>query len=272
VRWIDFGFITLQGSEFAKPILILLFAFVFTRFDPKKLRTFVISLIVLIVPFGLIFSQPDLGSSVIVAGIWLSMAFVAGSSLLYLFVLLITPVVASPFIWNILKDYQKARIEIFLNPASDPLGRGYNVIQAIIAVGSGQLFGRGLGRGTQSHLNFLPEQKTDFIFATTAEELGFVGVFLLLALFGFLIYRLLRATQIITDPEGSLIVVGVAVTLLSQIFINVGMNLGILPITGITLPLVSFGGSSLVAVFILLGLAESVLVVSKKSADTIGNS
>lgn len=266
VRWIDLNFVTIQGSEFAKPVLILLLAFVFSRFDPRKLRTFLLSLLLFGIPFVMVLNQPDLGSAIIIAGIWFSIAFVAGANLVYLAFLVFLPILSFPFLWGYLQDYQKARIETFLNPTQDPLGRGYHVIQAIIAVGSGQLLGRGFGRGTQSHLNFLPEQKTDFIFATTAEELGFVGVLLLLSLFAFLIYRILRVTQLVIDPAGTLIIVGVVVTLLAQIFINVGMNLGILPITGITLPLVSFGGSSLVAIFIMLGLVESVLIVSKKDS------
>ncbi|MDP2671549.1 MAG: rod shape-determining protein RodA [bacterium] len=264
VRWIDLKFVTIQASEFAKPIMILFLSYLFTRYPPQRLRYFLISLFVVLLPLALIFNQPDLGSAAILGFIWFALVFVSGANFFFIFTVILLPLISFPLVWQFLKDYQKSRLESFLNPTSDPLGRGYNLVQAIIAVGSGQLFGRGLGRGTQSHLNFLPEQKTDFIFATMAEELGFLGVLLLLGLFAFLIHRLLSSLTHLHQTEGSLIIVGVVVTLMTQLFINVGMNLGLLPITGITLPLVSFGGSSLVSVFAMLGLVESVLVVSRQ--------
>ena len=263
VRWIDFGFVTLQASELAKPVMILSLSFLLVRYPPLKLRHYLVSLFILAPPLILIFSQPDLGSSIIIISIWAALVFVAHLPLLYAAISLLLPLATFPLFWENLKDYQRERLTSFLNPSADPLGSGYNLVQAIIAVGSGQLLGRGLGRGTQSHLNFLPEQKTDFIFATTAEELGFLGVLLILGLFGFLIYRLFLILRATRDTEGALIVVGTITVFLAQIFINVGMNLGILPITGITLPLVSFGGSSLVSVFALLGLCESVRIVSR---------
>lgn len=263
VRWIDLKFVTIQASEFAKPILIVFLAYFFAKANPNKIWNLILSIVILALPLGLILNQPDLGSSLVIISIWVSLVFVSGLNPFYFGFLLLVPLLSMPVFWHFLKDYQKARIETFLNPNSDPLGRGYNLVQAIIAVGSGQFFGRGLGRGTQSHLNFLPEQKTDFIFATSAEELGFVGIFLLLSLFAFLAYRLFSALSKSRDLEGSLIIVGCLVTIMVQVFINAGMNLGLLPITGITLPFVSFGGSSLISLFALLGLVESVLIRSE---------
>jgi len=264
VRWIDLKFFTLQASEFAKPILVLFLAHFLTNYPPAKKRHFLFSLLLAAIPILLIMKQPDLGSSIILGVIWISLAFVASTPLIYLAIATSAPLASFPFLWNFLKGYQQERILSFLNPTADPLGKGYNLVQAIIAVGSGGFFGRGLGRGTQSHLNFLPEQKTDFIFATLAEELGFFGVVVLLGLFAVIIWRLFSILGSSKDNLGSYLLVGVIATLLSQIFINVGMNLGILPITGITLPLVSFGGSSIVATFALLGLAQSVQIVSKR--------
>ncbi len=263
IRWIDFGFVTLQASELAKPVFVLFLSFFVVRYPLIKVRHFVISLFILTVPLVLIFNQPDLGSSLVLGAIWLSIVFVAGAPLKYLAFCFLLPLVSFPLLWEKLKDYQRERLVSFLNPTADPLGSGYNLVQSIIAVGSGQFFGRGLGRGTQSHLDFLPEQKTDFIFATASEELGFLGVVLILGLFGFLLYRLFLILHETTDNEGAFIIIGTISLLLTQIFINVGMNLGILPITGITLPLVSFGGSSLLSIFILLGLCESVLLVAR---------
>ncbi|HKZ34994.1 MAG TPA: FtsW/RodA/SpoVE family cell cycle protein, partial [Patescibacteria group bacterium] len=170
-----------------------------------------------------------------------------------------------PGIWFLLREYQKQRIFSFLNPYADPLGTGYNVIQSTIAVGSGQLFGRGLGRGTQSRLQFLPEYHTDFIFATLAEELGFFGSILLLFLFFFLIFHVFETARSAPNTFGVFIAIGVGAMILFQVCVNVGMNIGIIPITGITLPLVSYGGSSLLATLISLGLVASVFC--KKRQD-----
>ena len=161
-------------------------------------------------------------------------------------------------VWRFLKDYQRARVLSFLNPYSDPLGTGYNVIQAVISVGSGKFFGRGLGRGTQSHLYFLPERHSDFIFASLAEELGFLGASLLLVFYFLLLFQILKIAKNAADDFGFLIVTGVFSHLSFQILVNIGMNLGLLPITGITLPLVSTGGSSLLATMVSLGLVENV--------------
>jgi rod shape determining protein RodA len=242
IRWIQIGGFTFQPSELVKPFLILLFASFVSFQKTFSFRSSIFSFLLLFIPAFLIFRQPDLGSSLVVVFVW-------GASL--------------PIIWRLLKSYQKERIYTFLHPFSDPLGAGYNMIQSIVAVGSGQLIGRGLGRGTQSHLRFLPERHTDFIFASLAEELGLIGAGLLILAYGLLLWRVLRIGQKSADSFGFLICIGAFTLIASQVFINVGMNLGLVPITGLTLPLVSYGGSSLIATMVCLGLVESVARMTK---------
>lgn len=207
----------------------------------------------------LILRQPDLGSAVVVGGIYLGLLLTANvrpRQLLLLFgILAVASVLSYMFL---LQGYQKDRIRVLMNPGADPLGRGYNVTQAIIAVGSGQFFGRGFGQGTQSQLNFLPEQQTDFIFAVLAEEFGFVGVVVLLTSFGVVLVRTVRVGRQSRDDFGAFLSAGVGIGIAIQLLINVGMNMGILPVTGIPLPLVSAGGSSVIASFVALGLVQSV--------------
>lgn len=265
VRWIDLKFVTIQASEIAKPIIILTLVSFFSKYPPNKLINTLISLAIAAVPALLVFLQPDLGNALILMFLWVIMVFVAGIKFHQIFLFLITAALTLPFIWSSFKEYQKERLFSFLNPERDPLGSGYNLIQSIIAVGSGGLFGRGFGRGTQSQLNFLPEQKTDFIFATVAEQLGFFGVLLVLGFFAAIIYRIFSIFNNARDNIGPLIVVGVGSLIVIHTFINIGMNLGLLPITGVTLPLLSFGGSSLITVMISLGLVNSVSRYSKRS-------
>jgi len=182
-----------------------------------------------------------------------------GSS--FLFILL------APFGFMILKDYQKERIKHFLNPFADPLGAGYNIIQSIITVGSGGLFGKGFGAGTQSHLAFLPERHTDFIFASFAEEFGFLGSLLVVLLYFFLLQKILKIAKTSRDDFGSYLSYGILFIISFQTFVNIGMNIGILPITGVTLPLFSYGGSSLISTMICLGLIEGVSQLGYKSSS-----
>lgn len=256
MRWIPLGIFNVQPSEFAKPVLILTLAKFWSDRSPSWLNIGK-SLLWTAPLFLLIFKQPDLGSALTLVAIWLGMLFTAQISIKKIFVLGLILAVVIPASWLFLHDYQKERIAGFLSPNSDPLGRGYNVIQSTIAVGSGELFGRGLGRGTQSRLQFLPEFRTDFIFASIAEELGFVGSVLILVLYLFLlVYSLIVAQKSNTIFNG-LLVTGVVSMILFQVFVNIGMNIGLLPITGITLPLISYGGSSMIATFILLGMVAS---------------
>ena len=217
-----------------------------------------------IVPlFGLVFIQPDLGTSIVIISIVLAILWFGGLKKIYFVVSLLLVGVFSTPLWSLLKDYQRERILVFLNPSLDILGSGYNVIQSSIAIGSGGLFGRGFGRGTQSHLQFLPVFWTDFVFAAFAEEWGFVGVMLLLSLFTILFFIILTISVKTKDSFGSLISIGVFTVFFLQFIVNVGMNLGIMPVTGIPLPLVSYGGSSLLTSAFLLGLVQSVWIHEK---------
>ncbi len=257
VRWLEIGGVGIQSSELVKPFLILFLA-TFLSDQRTDLKKIIYSGLLTALIALLIFLQPDLGSSLVVLFIWLGMILaksikgkwiVSGLVLLGLFF---------PLFWHFLKDYQKKRIFTFLNPSSDPLGSGFNLIQSKIAVGSGQLFGRGLGRGTQSHLQFLPERHTDFIFASLAEELGFIGSLILILLFFFLLLKILLLAVNSRDRFASLVCIGVFSLLFIQVFVNLGMNLGLLPITGLTLPLISYGGSSLLSTMIALGIISSI--------------
>lgn len=256
IRWISLGPFTLQPSELVKPFLILSFAgFILSRETPVKFLK-IIGLLVL--PALLTFFQPDLGSTLVLSAAWLGVVIAAGVDVKKIMATLLIVVLLLPLGWQLLKTYQRERIYTFVNPYADPLGSGYNVIQSQIAVGSGQIAGRGLGRGTQSHLRFLPERHTDFVFASLAEELGILGSGLLLAAFALLLARVLGSAFSAREEFGRLVAVGIFSLLFFQVFVNVGMNLGLVPITGITLPLVSYGGSSLVSTMIGLGVVTSV--------------
>lgn len=255
-RWIPLGIFNIQPSEFAKPVLILLLAKFWSSNPPTWLNIF--KSILWTAPYiFLIFKQPDLGSLLTLIAIWLGMLFTVRISVKKMIILALIIIFVIPMSWLFLHGYQRERILGFLEPGSDPLGRGYNLIQSTIAVGSGELFGRGLGRGTQSRLQFLPEFRTDFIFASIAEEMGFVGSMLILSLYLFLLIYSLRVAQRASSSFSLLVVMGVVSMFLFQVFVNVGMNVGLVPITGITLPLISYGGSSLIATFLSLGMVAS---------------
>ncbi len=258
VRWIQIGNFNLQPSEIVKPFLILFFASFLSEGEEKNLKKLLQSLLFLILPVTLIFLQPDLGSCLVIVFIWLGMVLASGIKTKWLIFSGAFLAIFLPVAFFFLKDYQKERIYTFLNPQRDPLGSGFNVIQSMIAVGSGKIFGRGWGKGTQSHLRFLPEKHTDFIFASLAEEVGFMGVLILLTLFFFLLWRILILAKNTPNQFAYLICIGVFSLFFIQIFINIGMNLGILPITGITLPLISYGGSSLVSSLTALGIVSSL--------------
>lgn len=263
VRWIPIGGVNIQPSELAKPALILALA----RFWSKKLpswRNILISLFWTL-PFAfLVFKQPDLGSAITLIAIWFGVLVASKVSLKKLIFLILFFVLIIPAGWLTLHDYQRQRVVSFLVPENDPLGRGYNLIQSTIAVGSGQIMGRGLGRGTQSRLQFLPEFRTDFIFASIAEEMGFIGSLLIIFLYIFLIFEIVRISRLANDYFGYLIVFGVASMVFFQTFVNIGMNVGIMPITGITLPLLSYGGSSMITTLMSLGMVGSVYRFRKR--------
>ncbi|QQG43418.1 MAG: rod shape-determining protein RodA [Candidatus Daviesbacteria bacterium] len=263
VRWIPLGFFNIQPSELAKPVLILLLADFWSKHLPNW-KNISLSVGIILPALFLIFKQPDLGTTLTITAIFLGMLLITRISFKKVVLLGFLFTITMPLIWLNLQDYQKQRVFNFLSPNSDPLGTGYNIIQSTIAVGSGQVFGRGLGSGTQSRLQFLPEFRTDFIFAAISEELGLVGALVILSLYGYLIFYLLKVSKETGNSFGYLIIYGVVTMILFQVFVNIGMNVGILPITGITLPLVSYGGSSLLATLICLGLSASVANMSRK--------
>lgn len=262
IRWIPLGLFNIQPSEFAKPVLTALLALFWTK-NSVSWKNIIRSLFWVFPPLILIFKQPDLGSTLTLIAIWVGILVAAKISIKKVLILLLVGLFVIPLAWFLLQGYQRERIFGFLAPGSDPLGRGYNLIQSTIAVGSGELMGRGIGRGTQSRLQFLPEFRTDFIFASIAEELGFVGSVLILILYLTLFLYLLRIAQKSFDMFGYLITYGVVSQLAFQTFVNIGMNVGLVPITGITLPLISYGGSSLLSTFISIGLVASVAKISK---------
>lgn len=257
VRWIPLGLFNLQPSEFAKPILILVLASFWSMKQPSWKNIFQ-SLAIFLPLALLVFRQPDLGTTLTLGFIWFSMLIGANISLIKLFLMGTFGLSFAPLSWIFLKDYQRQRIISFLSPTQDPQGNGFHVIQSMIAVGSGEIIGRGLGRGTQSRLRFLPEFQTDFIFAFIAEELGFIGSLIVLILYSVIFYLSFRLLQKVNDRFGELILIGVLSMIFFQIAVNIGMNLGLLPITGITLPLLSYGGSSVITTLLSLGLANSV--------------
>jgi rod shape determining protein RodA len=215
---------------------------------------------------GLIFVQPDLGSALVVLSIFISSILFSKISFKQFTTLLLSALLLIPLFWFFLHDYQRMRVVHFLNPYFDPLGEGYNLIQSKIAVGSGGFLGRGLGRGTQSHLAFLPERYTDFIFASLAEELGFVGSLTLIVLYLILFLRMLKIASLSKERPYFLLAVSIFFYLFFQTIVNIAMNIGLMPITGITLPLVSYGGSSLVTTMISLGILENI---SRKNSPDV---
>lgn len=260
--WFNVGGFSFQPVEAAKVGIIFILAYIvyhFGRRFERPLFFFGTGAVTLLV-MGLIMLQPDLGSAVIIGLIWFGIMLLVGARKLYLGGLTLGAVGFSVLSWFFfLKEYQKGRILTFINPEHDPLGKGYNVIQAIIAVGAGQWFGRGLGFGSQSQLRFLPEAQTDFIFTVIAEELGFAGVVAFLVLFFVMLYRLLILVRRSNDDFVSVTVCGIIILFFAQLCINVGANIGLLPITGVTLPFVSYGGSSLIVNMFLIGVAESMV-------------
>ncbi|MDI6601908.1 MAG: rod shape-determining protein RodA [Thermoanaerobacteraceae bacterium] len=259
--WIPLGPFNLQPSEFAKvAIIITLSKFLSEKEGPlNNLKDIFMVLLHVGAPFILIFVQPDLGTALVFVAITIGMLFVFGIDFRWILTGGITAAVTMPFVWFFaLKEHQKNRILTFLNPSLDPLGAGYHAIQSKIAVGSGMLTGRGLYNGTQTQLNFLPESHTDFIFSVVGEEFGFIGASIVVVLYLIVVYRIIRIAMNAKDEFGMYICIGVVSMFLFQIFENIGMTIGLMPITGITLPFMSYGGSSLLANMMAVGLVVSV--------------
>lgn len=255
--WFDVGAFTVQTSDPIKIVMLLLLAKYFSRrhVEIANYRHILVSGFYVAVMAGLIFLQPDFGSAIIMVSLWLGMILVAGISPKHLTVIVLIGAIAAIVLWAfVFEPYQKERILTFLNPLTDLQGAGYNAYQSTVAVGSGELTGKGIGYGTQSRLQFLPEYQTDFIFAAFAEEWGFFGVLLLLILFGVIVWRLLSASVYGVSNFETLFGVGVAILFMSHLTVHVGMNVGLLPVTGTTLPFMSYGGSHLITEFAALGI------------------
>jgi rod shape determining protein RodA len=265
-RWISFGLTSFQPAEFIKFTVILGLArlLYLKRGQINSYKTILWSLAYALVPAALVAIEPDLGSAIIISGIWLGIILISPINKKYLAVLFVAFLAVTGITWKfVLKDFQKSRVEVFLNPGMDPRGRGYNVRQATIAVGSGELTGTGLGKGVESQSKFLPERQTDFIFAASSEEIGFLGSASLLGLYFFLLYRLLKIMKNSKDDLGMYLAGGVFFFFFLHVFINIGMNIGLLPVTGIPLPFVSAGGSSLIVCLMLLGVLQNISIQSK---------
>ncbi|MDA9818425.1 rod shape-determining protein RodA [Flavobacteriaceae bacterium] len=254
-RWIRFGYFNIQPSEFMKIIIILTLAkYFYTRSNNIKFYHIIISLIAIAIPFLLIFKQPDLGTSLIFLLTGVIMLFISGLAMKYFVTCGLLAVIAAPFLWLfVLYEYQKKRILIFLNPESDPLGNGYNIIQSKIAIGSGGFFGKGYLNGTQGQLNFLPEKHTDFIFTAISEEFGFIGSITTLLLYFLIFHRIITIAMATKNQFGKLSASGIAAMFMLHMIINIGMITGMLPVVGSSLPLISYGGTMTASTLIAFG-------------------
>lgn len=259
-RSVNFGGISFQFSEVAKVLMIIVLAKFFADRRDRIGSPLVIGagLILIGIPVFLVYRQPDLGTSLVFVAIFFGMAFMAGARIWQLVGLVAIAGASFPVIWSLLKDYQRARLSAFLDPYADPQGAGWNIIQSLIAVGSGGATGKGLTAGTQSPLGYLPIAESDFIFSGLAEDLGFAGAVILFVLYVVLLIAALRIAFRARDPFGMLIGSGVATMLLFQILVNVGMAISLMPVTGIPLPFISHGGSSLVSICFALGVLQSI--------------
>ena len=267
-RWILIGSTPVQPAEIAKLVVIIALAkYMADRQESiGTLRVFLTSLAMAALPAGLVFAEPDLGSAVIFAAIWLGMVTMAGARWSHLFGLLGAALVSVPFVFmSLVTDYQRERIALWLNPDRDPQGAGFNILQGRISIGSGGMFGKGLTEGTQTQLNYLRTETTDYVFSVLGEELGFVGALVLFALFVVLLLRALRVAELSRDMFGRLLATGMVIFILLQTFINVGVNVGLLPVTGIPLPFVSQGGSSLITLLIGVGVLQSIVLRHRRA-------
>jgi rod shape determining protein RodA len=259
--WFDLGAFSIQPSEFAKLALILLLAKYFSRrhMEIKNIRHILVSGAYAGLIFVLVALQPDFGSALIIFSIWFGMVLVSGISKKHLLLVFTLVVLVVGFLWNfVFYEYQKQRIMTFIHPLEDIRGAGYNAYQSTITVGSGQILGKGLGYGTQSRLKFLPEYQTDFIFAAFAEEWGFVGVLLLMSLYAIALWRILATAMNGATNFEILFGVGVTIMFVAHLLVHIGMNVGIMPVTGITVPFMSYGGSHLLVTFMALGILMSM--------------
>ncbi len=264
--WIQFFGFQFQPVEFSKIVLIIFLASFISQ-KRSELGDFVrlfASFVLTSILIFLVLKQPDLGSALVLAGIWFFMVIVSGIRKQHLLMLGTFFVVVMSAGWFFLAPYQRDRISTFLHPDQDRQGSGYNVFQALVAVGSGGVSGKGLGHGSQSQFQFLPERHTDFIYAVVSEELGFIGAALVLFLFGVILFRIVGAALLARDNFGYLLGMGIASMIFIQTTVNIGMNIGVLPVTGIPLPLMSYGGSSLLSVFLGIAIVQNIVLRRKE--------
>lgn len=261
--WFYVGPISIEPIEFVKLILIIFFAKYFSlrHIEMYRVRHLVVSGIYLSLPVIMTLLQPDFGSAMVLCGIWLGIIMVTGIKIRHLIVLFLIIILLLVGGWStLLRPYQKQRLLTFLNPKQDPYGSGYHVNQSLITIGSGGVFGQENKDSLQSALEFLPEQYTDFIFAAWAEQAGLMGVIVLLLLFLFMFWRMIKIALSASNNFSRLCAIGIVTMLSVQLIINIGMNMAIMPVTGLTLPLVSYGGSSLLSVFMCLGVLQSIRI------------
>ena len=262
-RWIDLGIIQLQPSELMSVALVLALARYFhclSEGSITKFRFLLLPALMIILPVALVLKQPDLGTAAVLLFDGIALLFLAGVRLRVFGYICVAASISLPLIWRWLRDYQKNRIYTFLDPNSDPLGAGYHILQSKIALGSGGLFGKGFLLGTQSHLNFLPEKQTDFIFTTLAEEFGLIGGLVLIALYIAMIAYGFAVALRSRNHFGRLLALGIVTNFFLYVFINIAMVTGMLPVVGIPLPLISYGGTAMLTVMLGFGLLMSVYV------------
>lgn len=258
-RWLSIGFTRIQPSEILKIAMPLMLAWYFHKYEAVlKWRHYLIAGLLLLVPFGLIAKQPDLGTAILVGAAGFYVIFFAGLPWKVIFGMLVAAGSAAPLVWTMLHDYQRKRILTLLDPSTDPLGAGYHIIQATIAIGSGGSFGKGWLQGTQTHLEFIPERHTDFIFAVFSEERGLLGNCILVALYLLLIGRGLAITANASTLFARVLGGSISLSFFTYAFVNMGMVSGILPVVGVPLPFMSYGGTALVTLFIALGILMSI--------------
>ena len=266
-RWIDLYFINLQPSELMKIAIIICFAKYYHRIqliNVNRVKNIIIPLLILFVPIILVIGQPDLGTSILIALSGIIVLWLAGVNIKYFFYSSLIFIISAPFVISFLKPYQKLRILTFFDPDKDPLGAGYQIIQSKIAVGSGGLFGKGFLKGTQGYLEFLPEKHTDFIFTLFSEEFGFIGSIILLAIYAILIFRIIRTGSLSKNFFGKFFCYGFGSAIFIYITVNMAMVLGLLPIVGSPLPIMSYGGSSMLATMIGLGIVMSTKIYNRQ--------
>lgn len=261
-RWISIAGTQVQPSEIAKVTTVILLAKFLADSEAQlaSLRVFVTSLLIAGVPAALVLVEPDLGSALVFGALWLAMVIIAGVRAAYIGGALLLAVGIAPLaLWQLAHGYQLKRLEVWIDPESDPTGAGFNILQAEVSIGSGGFWGKGFTQGSQTQLDYLRTQTTDYVFSVGAEELGFVGAMVLFGLFVLLLFRCVRVAGLSDDVFGRLIAVGIASFILFQVFVNIAVNIRLLPVTGVPLPLVSAGGSSLVTILAALGILQSIL-------------